>query len=171
LERKLVPVGTLGKPHGVRGEVKFSLSLPDPEDWTPYRKAFFQGNREKELIPISITGGRPGGKTWIVTVDGWTSPEQISGFVPGTVYVERDSLPDLPEGSFYWFDLEGMEVVTESNEPVGLVEEIIPTGSNDVCLIRSQTGEERLIPVLRETIRKVDVENKKMVVRLMEEFE
>jgi 16S rRNA processing protein RimM len=171
VETKLVPVGTLGKPHGVRGEVKFSSFLPDPEDWTPYRKAFLKEEGKEELTPISITGGRGKGKTLIVTVEGWTSPEQVSRFVPGTVYVDRDTLPALPEGSFYWFDLEGMEVVTESDEPVGVIEEIIPTGSNDVCLVRNHMGEERMVPVLKETIRKVDVKHKRMVVRLMEETE
>ena len=175
MDERIVPVGLMVKSHGVHGEVKYVSYIPDPDDWTPYRKAYLARNKEmkkekSDCSPVSVIEARSGGKYWILAVDGWTTPEQAAQWVPSTVDLDRNAVPDLPEGSYYWFDLEGMEVFTEEREPMGTVQDVFPTGSNDVCLVRNGRGEERLIPVIRQTVLNVDLEKRRITVRPMEEF-
>ncbi len=60
-----------------------------------------------------------------------------------------------------------MKVYTEEGDFVGTLVEVLQTGANDVYVIK---GEEReiLIPAIKEVVKKVDVDNKVMVVHLLE---
>ncbi|HOO41898.1 MAG TPA: ribosome maturation factor RimM, partial [Syntrophales bacterium] len=67
----------------------------------------------------------------------------------------------------YWRDIIGLDVVTETGQPLGKVQEIFPTGSNDVYVCRNG-DKEILLPAIADVIRKVDLREKRMVVRLLE---
>jgi 16S rRNA processing protein RimM len=70
-------------------------------------------------------------------------------------YVKRGELPPPPEGDFYWFDLEGLTVYTETGECLGRIEEFFPTGSNAVLVVRQGT-QETLLPFIRDVILAID---------------
>ena len=58
-----------------------------------------------------------------------------------------------------------MRVTTEDGEDLGEIQEILETGSNDVYIIRNETGE-LLIPATAQVIRQVDLAANAMQVRL-----
>jgi 16S rRNA processing protein RimM len=58
-------------------------------------------------------------------------------------------------------------VKTDQGAPLGVLEEIIPTGSNDVFVVRKD-GREILLPATDEVVLRVDVAKKEMIVRLLE---
>ncbi|MBN1622670.1 MAG: PRC-barrel domain-containing protein [Endomicrobiales bacterium] len=65
-------------------------------------------------------------------------------------------------------DIAGSEVFELSGEKLGILIDVLPTGSNDVWVVKTflDHPEEYLIPALKEVIREVDAENKKIVVNL-----
>ncbi len=73
----------------------------------------------------------------------------------------------LSENEFYIRDLLGLLVVTDEGEELGLLDDIIETGANDVYVVNTG-GKELLIPAIKQCILKVDLENKKMTVKLLE---
>jgi 16S rRNA processing protein RimM len=75
--------------------------------------------------------------------------------------------PELPQGEYYHFQLIGLQVFTEEWETLGVVTEILRTGSNDVYVISGHGGD-ILVPALVDVIRKIDLAHGLMVVRLME---
>ena len=79
--------------------------------------------------------------------------------------VPREELGELPEGTYYICDLLGCEVFTVDGTPLGKIDDIIKTGSNDVYSVRSGEGKQILIPVIDEVMRGVDIENKKITVQ------
>jgi 16S rRNA processing protein RimM len=76
-------------------------------------------------------------------------------------------LRNLPEGEYYWRDIEGLKVITEEGKVLGTIESIFPTGGNDVYVV---SGGEReiLLPGIAEVIRKIDIDQGVMIVRLLE---
>lgn len=71
------------------------------------------------------------------------------------VYAEQ--LPELPEGEFYWRDLIGMSVVTNKGYDLGVVDDLMETGSNDVLVVKANKKDafgqsERLIPFLTDSV-------------------
>jgi len=78
-----------------------------------------------------------------------------------------DDLPPLPEDVYYFHQIEGLEVFTEQGEHLGRVAEILKTGANDVYVVRGEKGE-ILLPAIPQVIREVALEEKKILVRLMD---
>ena len=77
------------------------------------------------------------------------------------------AVPSLPEGEYFHYQLLGLRVLTEEGEDLGRLNEILETGSNDVYVVSNDTVE-LLIPALTDVIRKVDLDEGVMVVRLLD---
>jgi 16S rRNA processing protein RimM len=76
-------------------------------------------------------------------------------------------LPPTDPNEFYWYQLIGLEVVNSEGERLGILEEIIETGSNDVYVVR-RGEEEILIPAIEDVVREVDLQRRLMTVDLPE---
>jgi 16S rRNA processing protein RimM len=83
------------------------------------------------------------------------------------VLIDPAELPPLDEDEYYWQDILGMRVVSETGEDMGTVREIVPTGSNDVYVVRKE-AQEFLIPATKDVIMSIDMEVRTMVIRPLE---
>jgi 16S rRNA processing protein RimM len=68
-------------------------------------------------------------------------------------------------------DLIGMQVVTDEGRQLGNLQEIIPTGANDVYVVADEDKKELLLPAIKECILSVDMAKKLMTVHLMKGME
>lgn len=82
--------------------------------------------------------------------------------------INRKDAVKLPKDSYFIVDLLGLEVYTVENELLGTVNDIFPTGSNDVYVVKDELGKQILIPALKTVIKNIDIENKKIIVELPE---
>ena len=80
----------------------------------------------------------------------------------------EETLPPLEDGEYYWFQLVGMEVVSDSGETVGTVREIMETGGHDVYVVERPSGEEVLIPTVKQFVVNIDHEKRRITVRYLE---
>ena len=83
------------------------------------------------------------------------------------VMVALDDAVPLEEDEFYLYQIIGLPVYTEDDEHLGEVVDVIETGANDVYVVRGPRGE-ILLPAIEECILDVDIEGKRVTVRLME---
>ncbi|QIW16807.1 16S rRNA processing protein RimM [Pasteurellaceae bacterium RH1A] len=78
--------------------------------------------------------------------------------------------PELEEGDYYWHDLIGCAVVNTEGYQMGVVSEMMETGSNDVLVVKANGKDafgkqERLIPFLYEqVVKRVDLTTKTITV-------
>jgi 16S rRNA processing protein RimM len=81
--------------------------------------------------------------------------------------VPRAASPELPEGSYWPYQLEGCEVRTEGGRSLGTIVDVIHTQANDVWAARSagDPAAEVLIPALKDVVLSVDVRTRRVVVR------
>jgi len=162
-EPVFIAVGFLRRAHGLHGEMIMDVLTDFPER-LPNRKVFLGDARESQQIR-SI---RPYHHAALVTLDGVDTPEAASRYRNTVVYVRADQLPPLPEGEYYHHELLGLQVVTDAGEVVGILEQILETGANDVYLVRRADGTELLLPVIEEVILAYEVPQGRIVVRLQE---
>jgi 16S rRNA processing protein RimM len=80
------------------------------------------------------------------------------------VVVGREELTPLPEGSYYIFDIVGLNVFNGGGDFLGVVEDVIRTGSNDVYAVDVGQKAPLLVPALKEVVREVDIKGGRMVV-------
>ena len=156
-------VGRVVRPHGVRGAL-----VVDPEsDLIASLRGgskVFLGDREREYEILDI---RPHRKRYLLTVAGVFDRDQAERFREHAVkisYVEREP---LGEHEFYHWQIIGLDVVSDEDEHLGQVVSIIETGANDVYLIRSDAGDELLLPAIEDVILDVDLETSVLHVHLL----
>ena len=77
--------------------------------------------------------------------------------------VPRAALPPPGPAAVYHVDLIGCAVRTTAGEALGTVQEMIVTGSNDVCVVRGG-GREVLIPLVADVIAALDTAARTIVV-------
>ncbi len=158
-----VPVGRVVGVHGIRGELKL---VPYSGEYDfPWRVVFVTFKGQKRTCTVSST--RTHKKVILVKLDGIDTRTDAESLVGAELSILKKDLPELPEGEYYYHDLEGMGVWTEDGEYLGRIIHILSTGSNDVYEITGPRGE-ILIPAIKDVVVEVDVERKRMTVRLLE---
>ncbi|MBI4714537.1 MAG: 16S rRNA processing protein RimM [Nitrospirae bacterium] len=166
-----VAVGRILRPHGLRGELKVEPLTDNPRRFEPGNRLLVR-RRDGETVEVEVEKVRPFQNRFLLVVfSGCQTLSGAEGLSGGWVLVPEEDLPALPEGRYYLHQILGMEVFEEgSGTYLGKVEEIIPTGSNDVYVVRKGKTE-HLIPGIPEAVAAVDVAGGKMIVRLLEEAE
>lgn len=156
--------------HGVQGWVKIE-SWTEPRtrifDYSPWLLIAAPGSASKGVAGVH---GRPQGKGLIAHLPGVDDRDQAAALVGSEIFIDRDQLPPPGKDEYYWTDLEGLEVVTTGDVPLGRVSHLFATGANDVVVVRDGTRE-RLVPFVQGTyVRSVDLSARRMVVDWDPEF-
>ncbi len=113
--------------------------------------------------PWSVEAARGQGKGVIFKFCGIDDRDQAMTLVGAELGVDRQQLPPLPEGEFYWADLEGLTVINCQDVVFGTVSHLFNTGANAVLVVRGER--ERLIPFVQgQFVKQVDLAQKRLVV-------
>jgi 16S rRNA processing protein RimM len=138
----MVVLGRVAGVHGLHGWVKV-LSDTEPRENILAYSPWYLGTPAR---PREVLGGRRQGKGLVARLAGCSDRDRAAGLVGMEIAVRRDQLPPATADEFYWTDLEGLRVETESGETLGLVHHLFSTGANDVLVVRG--SRERLVPFL-----------------------
>lgn len=164
-------MGTIVGAHGIHGAVKV-LSYAESTDSYTAQDSIIVQNAAGEQTTYHLLDCRPHKRTLRVTLERVTTRNQAEALVGSGIYVPKDSLPPLEEDTYYWRDLIGITVLTVQGEELGRIEQIIPTGANDVYVVQSRTTsdnpKEILIPAVSSVILEIDMDRNRMIVDLPE---
>lgn len=156
-------VGRVVRPHGVRGEIEVAPLAGTPDRITAGTRLF--------LSPADATPGevriehvRAKKDHLLVTLSGVTDRAHADALKGKFLTLPREELPPLEPGRYYHFELVGLRVVTTEGRWLGILEEVIETGANDVYVVRGG-GKEVLVPALASVVSCVDVGKGQMTVR------
>ena len=143
----LVVVGRAGRSHGLDG----SFFVDDPsDDGERFRvgAVLYVRGRPARVVGSKRARGRP-----VIRLDTAVSRgEELS--------VPRSELPALDDGSFYVFQLVGLEVVDESGRRLGRARDVAPGVANDVLELDSGLS----LPMHEECVLRVDLASGTIVV-------
>jgi 16S rRNA processing protein RimM len=148
LGSELVPVGRVGRSHGLDG----AFFVEQPSDRT---EVFAKGAElcvggEPAKVVVSRRGG---GNRPVIKLDRRVERG-------ATLAVRRESLPELGEGEFYAFQLVGLAVEEEGGRFLGRVAEVVDYPANDVLELDSGMS----LPLVEACVRSVDVDGGRIVV-------
>jgi 16S rRNA processing protein RimM len=119
------------------------------------------GLREMTLRSIN-----PIGRHFAVSFQGVDDRESASRYRDSLIEVSRQTIP-LEQGEFFYDQLIGLTVITTDGQVIGEVKDIIETGSNDVYVVKG-TGREYLVPAIRDVVKEIDTEGRKVLIEVME---
>ena len=143
-----VVVGRFGRPHGIKGLVTF-ISFTEPrENILNYTHWHVRSNNQWQ--PLDILKATVNNKSILAQIEGYTDRDQAARLTNADIAINREQLQALQPNEYYWHELVGMTVKTKEGRELGVVDEIIATGSNDVLIV---LGEQRhLIPYLQDDV-------------------
>ncbi|WP_031515351.1 ribosome maturation factor RimM [Desulfofalx alkaliphila] len=166
MEQQYITIGEIVNTQGRKGEVRlipltdFLDRFNDLDELQVYLKDkrftvhLEAVRRHKNFIILKFKG-----------IDDINEAEKLKG---GLAQITKDKLVPLPEGSYYIFQIVGLDVFTESGEKLGTVTEVLRTGANDVYVTKPPVGKDILIPALKSVVKEINIEANRMVVELPE---
>ena len=103
----------------------------------------------------------------ILKLKGIETPEEAERLRNSYLKINRKDAKKLPEGTYYIADLIGLDVYTDENKLLGKVDYIYNAGSSDIYVVKDEQGKEILLPAIKEVLKQVDLENKKIIVHII----
>ncbi|QIQ21509.1 ribosome maturation factor RimM [Zophobihabitans entericus] len=159
-ENRIV-VGKFGACYGIRGWLKIHSFTEYSESIFDYQPWYIQ--RAGKWQVVEPEAFKPHSNDTIVKIKGIDDRDLANALTNIEIYVDADQLPALSDGDFYWKDLIGCKVVTVEGYNLGIVTELMETGSNDVLVVKANLkdafgAKERLLPfVEQQVIKNIDL--------------
>ena len=163
---QLLQVGVISSTHGVRGEVKVFPTTDDVKRFKKLKKVILDTG--KEQLPLEIEGVKFFKQFVILIFRGIDNINDIEKYKGKRLLVDREHAVKLKKDEYFIADMIGMDVFTEDGELFGALKDVMETGANDVYIIEMSDGKEVLVPAIKQCILDVDIENRKMVIHLLE---
>jgi 16S rRNA processing protein RimM len=163
---KLLLVGKVIKPHGVKGLISV-WSYARTIDSFLYSDTVFFKQEHQEPLKYTVLDVSPHKNTFLMMVKGVESFEDAESLRGSDILVDKKYLAKKSDDEYYWFELINMKVYLDSGRYLGDIKEILPTGSNDVFVVR-QDDSEFLIPAIHDVIKKIDLNKREMVIRAID---
>lgn len=152
--------------HGLQGVVKLRSYADSPTLFEPGR-TFRLENADGQAQTLAVVWAKPHGKGMLLAIEGVNERDAAEALIGSRLSVDKTTLPDLDDGTYYWFELIGLSVFTSQGRYIGTLESVLPTGSNDVYVVRDG-DEEILLPALASVVKMVDIDQRRMEVILPE---
>ena len=137
-ERRIALAAIAGA-HGIKGEVRLKLFGDGVESLSRYKKLYV-GGAERRLLAVRD------GKMAVARFEGVADRGGAEALRGSLVEVDRDQMPPLEDGEYYYADLIGLPAVDREGNAVGAVVAVENFGAGDLLEIETEGGKLSLIP-------------------------
>lgn len=155
-------VGTFGN----KGEVKIQ-PLINPKDYLLEMETFYVEGDDGTKQGFKVLTGRVHKNVFVFHLENVNDMNVAEGLIDYAVYVPSIEVKELQENEFYYHQLQGMSVFSESGEEIGKVDHVMQSGS-DILVIKDDNGNEIMIPFVDELVPEVNLEQKTITVNMIE---
>jgi 16S rRNA processing protein RimM len=154
-------VGKIVNTHGVRGEIKVYPYTDNIENLLSLKMINL-----KDGIDYKVISSKFHKNMIIYKIKGIDTIEDTTRIMNKYLYIEKKDI--VEEDTFYYEDLEGLDVYNiDNNEYIGKLVYVFNTGANDIYEIKLD-DKSIYIPAIKDVVKKVDLNEKKMFIKLME---
>jgi 16S rRNA processing protein RimM len=151
---RYVALGRVVAAHGVSGQLRVRYFGDGPEELLRHdRVVVGRSEADPEAAEFEVVRA--------VGVEDREAAERLRGRL---LMTGPEALEPLRSGEYYGYQLLGCRVEGHDGRAIGVVRGIWPIGENDVLVVEGEGGTEHLIPAVRDLLREVDVEGRRIVV-------
>jgi len=144
----LIPVGRVGRPHGLDGAFVVEQASDDDRRYEVGATLYVEGEPANVVLSRRVGGRRRAVKLDRAVVRG----QELA--------VRRADLPEPDPGHLYVFQLAGLDVVEEGGGRLGRVRDVLPGVANDNLELDSDL----LIPLVEDVILDIDLATRTILV-------
>jgi len=138
-----VPVGRVGRPHGLDGAFVVEQGSEVPARFAVGAELHVDGVLAKVVVSRRVGRGRHA-----IRLDRTVERGAM-------LTVPRTNLPPLPEGEYYAFEIIGLRVEEVGGRQCGIVKDLLPGPANDNLELDDGT----LVPMIEDAIAAIDPNN------------
>ncbi|WP_130806913.1 ribosome maturation factor RimM [Senegalia massiliensis] len=160
---KNIKVGKIINTHGIRGELKVLPLTDDPKRFSDLKEIYIDDD-SYYIQKVGYKKNFP-----IIKLKEYSNINDVLKFKEKYIYISEENLVDLEEDSYFIFQIKGLKVFTLEGLEVGIVKDVLTPGANDLYVVKSENkNKEYLIPAVKEFIKEIDLENKKIIINPIE---
>lgn len=158
-------IGKIINTHGVHGELKV---LPLTDDINRFKKLkCVLIEKNNNLTEYNVSAVKFFNNFVLLKIEGINDLNTAQNYKECYLKIHRSEAVKLPKDSYYICDLIGLKVYTIEEEYLGEVVDVLQNGGNDLYIVEKDT-KQIMIPAVKEFVKLIDIENKKMTVKLIE---
>lgn len=158
-ENNLIKIATLKKPYGIKGWLWVFSHMDNHADI--FDLHHWQMKTATGFKPLTVTNWRKQGSGLVASFKEIADRNVAETMNGVSIWVDKHNLPDLAEGEYYWSDLEGLTVINEQGENLGIIAKMFETGAHEMMDVKptkqSIDNEQRLIPWHTTVVLDVDL--------------
>lgn len=162
----LITVGVISKPHNLQGTLKIFPITDFPERFLKRKEILVENQGRLDLMQITDVSLHQG--YILLNLLGIDNLEKAEGLRGAYLKVAESQLETLEKGHYYIYQLVGLQIKDQQGNVIGILEEILKTGANDVYVVKTEAGKEILIPALKKIVKKIDIDIGEIIVELQE---
>ncbi len=156
-------LGVVAKPHGLQGVVHAVLDTDYPEDYTELESIFLLQNGM--LVPFFIEHIQINRKQALIKFEEVDSKAEAAQLKGTSLHLPLTELPELTNEQFYFHEIVGFQITDVESGALGTVGQVYEAGHQDLIGMNYQ-DKEVLIPINDDIIKKVDRQQKSLLVSL-----
>jgi len=162
----LIRIGKVASSHGIKGEIKV---MPYTDFFERYRRLdrvrmLEYGNRQETRV-LKVENARSQGKAWLLKLEGIDTRDAALEIKGENLFILPEERMPLPEDTYYYDQIIGLKVYTREGERLGKVTDILPSGGQDIYLVKDEnTGRRYLIPAIKRFLPEINLAEKTIIV-------
>jgi 16S rRNA processing protein RimM len=150
-----VLVGTVLRPHGVRGAVVVEVSSDVPDRFAPGSE-LTATPRAGAVRSLVVETGAPHGRSFRVRFEGVATREQAEQLRGASLTVPGAAVPEAPGGSYYVFELAGCHCFDRRAGELGTVADVVADGGGWLVVVERPDGSRLPLPFVERYVVTVD---------------
>ncbi len=162
----LMEIGQIVNTYGIKGFVKVVPFTDNINRFEDLKEVYVE--TKKGLENFEIEEVKYAKNTVLLKLKGIDDINIAEKYKNCYIKISKENAVKLPEDTYFIIDLLDMQVYTDEDIYLGNIIDVYPTGSNDIYVVKNEEGKQVLLPAIGEVIKTVDIENKKMVVHLLD---
>ena len=159
-------IGQIVNTFGIKGQVKVVPFTDDITRFEQLKNVYIVNKKSK--IEVEIEQVKYHKDMVLVKFKGLDKIEDVEIYKNSYLEIDRKDGKPLEKGEYYIVDLIGLDVISDEGQNLGKVDDIYNTGSNDIYVVKDELGKQLLLPAIKDVIKEVDLNNKKIIVHLID---
>lgn len=158
MQEKLINIGKVISPHGIRGEIKVYpyTDYPERHSWLEWVRV---KSERGDWKLFRVEKSRLKASWWLLKLERIDTREDAENLRNQHLYILPEERVSLPEDTYYYDQIIGLEVYTVEGVLLGEIKEILPTGGQDTYVVQDKnSGRKYLIPAVKDFLPEINLD-------------
>ncbi len=166
MKQEYFEIGQIVNTFGIKGFVKVNPFTDDLDRFEELKSVFIVKN--KELINFEIEEVKYQKHVVLIKFKGINDINMAEKYKGCYIKINRKDARKLPKDTYFIADLIGLNVYDEDGNLLGKLEDIYNNKSHDIYVVKNDLGKQILLPSTKEVIKQINIDENKIVVKLID---